>query len=459
MRLRSACAAAILLLAIASSARAAADATLFRLFLRDGTSVVSYGEFARVDDQVVFSMPVGGPTDEPRLHVTSLPTAAIDWTRTDHYAASARAEHYAATRGEEDFERLSNDVARVLNDVALSPDKDTALAAARRARGTLANWPATHYGYRQHDVGEIVALLDEAISDLRASNGQNDFAVSLVATPLETGYEPLLGMPTIAEEIDGTFRVAKLTTRVPDRVALLQEVLAMVKDAGTTIPAADASRWRQLAEGQIRAESALDARYASLSHKLLAAATSAAAQARVSDVQKTLTQVSGEDAKLGGKRPEVIEALNASLRLQLDNAQRLRLLRDQWQIRRATYREYQRTIGVQLLQLVKMQPSLDAIRRLDGPAPAALVTLRSRLDGGAARLERLTVPADVRATHELLVSAWRFAETAVDTRYNAVSSGNVNTAWQASSSAAGAMLMVAKVQKDIRALLEPPKLQ
>jgi hypothetical protein len=69
------------------------------------------------------------------------------------------------------------------------------------------------------------------------------------------------------------------------------------------------------------------------------------------------------------------------------------------------------------------------------------------------------VPDDLRATHDLLVSAWRFAETAVDTRYSAVSSGNVTTAWQASSSAAGALLMVAKVQKDMRALLEPPRLQ
>jgi hypothetical protein len=459
MRLRFVCCAATLLLTSAPLARAATDATLFRLFLRDGTSVVSFGEFARLDDQVVFSMPVGGAADEPRLHVTSLPAAAIDWTRTDRYAASARSQHYAATRGEEDFQLLSNDVARVLNDVAYSNDKQTALATAERARGTLANWPATHYGYRQRDVNEIVALLDEAISDLRASNGRNDFAVSLVATPEETGYEPLLAMPSISEEIDATFRVAKQTSRVSERVALLQEVLVMVKDAGTTISDADALRWQRLAEGQIHDESVLDARYTALSRKLLTAASSAAAQARVSDVQKTLAQVSKEDAKLGGLRPDVIQALNASLQAQLDNAQRLRLLRDQWQIRRAAYREYQRAIGGQLLQLVKMQPSLDEIRRLDGPAPTMLVTLRSRLGGGAARLEHLHVPDELRATHELLVSAWRFAETAVDTRYTAVSSGNVTTAWQASSSAAGALLMVAKVQKDIRALLEPPRLQ
>ena len=71
----------------------------------------------------------------------------------------------------------------------------------------------------------------------------------------------------------------------------------------------------------------------------------------------------------------------------------------------------------------------------------------------------MTVPDYLRPTHELLVSAWRFAESAVDIRYDAVSSGNVTIAWQASSSAAGALLMVERVQHEIRALLEPPRLE
>jgi hypothetical protein len=37
-----------------AAAAAASDPVLFRLFLTDGTSLVSYGEFARVDDRVVF---------------------------------------------------------------------------------------------------------------------------------------------------------------------------------------------------------------------------------------------------------------------------------------------------------------------------------------------------------------------------------------------------------------------
>jgi len=446
-------------LAAAPSARAATDATLFRLFFQDGASVVSYGEFARLDDQVVFSMPVGGPADQPRLHVVSLPSSQIDWERTERYAASARFQHYADTRGEEDFQQLSGDIARVLNDVALATDKNAALDQAERARKTLADWPATHYGYRARDVREVVALLDEAISDLRASAGRNDFNLALVATPEETGYEPLLGAQGVAEQINATLRVARLAPRVADRISLLQEVLALVVEGGASLPSDEASRFRRIAEDQIHGEVEIDERYSAMSHRLLASATNAAGRARISDVERVLNQVPKEDERLGGRRPEVVQALSTALQLQLENARRLRLMLDQWQIRRGSYREYQREVGSQLMQLVKIQPSLDAIRRLAGPSPTTLVRLRSRLSGGADRLQRMTVPDELRMTHALLVSAWRFAESAVDIRYSAVSSGDVAIAWQASSSAAGAMLMVTRVQHDIRALLEPPRLQ
>lgn len=446
-------------LAAPPAAHAATDATLFRLFLRDGTSVVSFGEFARLDDQVVFSMPVGGPADEPRLHVVTLPASQVDWVRTDRYAAAARAQHYAETRGEEDFQLLSSDIARVLNEVALSTDKNAALSTAERARQTLADWPTTHFSYRERDVREVVALLDEAISDLRAAAGRNDFALALVATPEQTSYEPVLGMPGIAEQINTTFRVARLTRNVADRVALLQTTLALIAEAGHTISSRESGSLRRTIEEEIRLEAETDEKYAVMSRRLMATATTAATQARIADVERVLNKVAKEDTKLGGRRPEVVQALSTSLQVQLDNARRLRLLRDQWQVHRASYREYQRTVGSQLLQLVKMQPSLDAIRRLAGPSPAALLSLRRSLGGGAERLQRLRVPEDLRSTHELLVSAWRFAATAVDIRYSAVSSGDVAIAWQASSSAAGALLMVARVQQDIKALLEPPRLQ
>ena len=74
-------------------ARAAEDATLLRVFLTDGTSLVSYGEPAKVGDRIVFSMPTGaGPV--PPLQLIDMPASRVDWDRTSRYAASARATHY-----------------------------------------------------------------------------------------------------------------------------------------------------------------------------------------------------------------------------------------------------------------------------------------------------------------------------------------------------------------------------
>ncbi|HMF93922.1 MAG TPA: hypothetical protein VKE96_06495, partial [Vicinamibacterales bacterium] len=78
--------AALLAAVLLTPARAAAadDPVLLRVFLTDGTSLVSYGEPARVGDRVVFSMPTAaGPN--PPLHLVNLPAATVDWTRTNRY--------------------------------------------------------------------------------------------------------------------------------------------------------------------------------------------------------------------------------------------------------------------------------------------------------------------------------------------------------------------------------------
>jgi hypothetical protein len=436
----------------------AADAMLLRLYLTDGTSIVSYGEFARVGDRVVFSMVMGG-TDQPRLHATTLAASVIDWKRTDLYTASARFQWYAQARGEEDFTRLSNEVATVLNAVVVSQDRARALEMAQRVRTTLTEWSRVHYGYRQQDVAEIVAVLDEAISRLRAVTGVSSFDVALVSsTTSPMPLEPLAQMPSTREQIDQAFRVASLTDPA-ERVALLQATLQLLTDAGSVIPAAEASALRRRAETRIRAEQLIDMRYGAMARRMMNDATRGAVRARVADVQGVLDRIPREDARLGRHRPDVVQSLHASVRAQLDAARHLRLRQDQWMIRRSLYYQYQRSVGAQLLQLVKSQPALEAIRRLDGPPPELLATLQVRLQGGVARLERIQPPADLRTTHELLLGAWRFAETAVNGRYHAARDANVEGAWEASSSAAGALLLLSRAQQELKALLEPPQLQ
>ena len=151
------------------------DPLLYRVFLSDGTGLASFGEWARVDDRLVFSMPLApgaGPAD---LHLVSLPVQRLDMARTERYAESVRAAHYAANRGEADFAQLSGDVAHALNEVALIKEPSARLVAAERARQALAAWPGSHYGYRAAEVREIRRRARR--SDLRSARAGRQGAI------------------------------------------------------------------------------------------------------------------------------------------------------------------------------------------------------------------------------------------------------------------------------------------
>src|SRR5262245_17735515 len=162
--------AAALGLASVRPARAADEATLVRVFLKDGRSLVSYGEPARVNDRVVFSMPTT-TTPDPPLHLVDMPLDRVDWERTTRYATAARASHYLQFRAAGDYAALSSEITRTLDAVAATPDPAKRLATLERARTGLSDWPQNHYGYRQDEVRQMMSMLDEAIADLRAATG------------------------------------------------------------------------------------------------------------------------------------------------------------------------------------------------------------------------------------------------------------------------------------------------
>src|SRR5438105_15958264 len=130
---------------------AAPEAALLRVFLKDGSALVSFGEFARVGDRVVFSMPLNADA-EPSLHLVNIAADRVDWDRTNRYAESARATRYLSTMAENDYIALSNEVARTLSDVSQASDASKRLALVERARKTLAEWPRNHFSYRSNEV-------------------------------------------------------------------------------------------------------------------------------------------------------------------------------------------------------------------------------------------------------------------------------------------------------------------
>ena len=105
-------------------------------------------------------------------------------------------------------------------------------------------------------------------------------------------------------------------------------------------------------------------------------------------------------------------------------------------------------------ELARRDP--DARRPAAGPAPRAAPAVERRRGTPASACARRTISS---STHELLVGAWRFAENATRARYEAIEKANAAAAWEASSAAAGALMMLGRAQAEIRSLLEPPRLQ
>ena len=105
--------------------------------------VVSYGELARVDDRVIFSMPVGGSDRRAAAASRHAAAALVDWARTESLRGVRRGtSSYAETRAEADYQRLTDEVAALLNDIALTTDRDARAGARRQARRTLARLAA-----------------------------------------------------------------------------------------------------------------------------------------------------------------------------------------------------------------------------------------------------------------------------------------------------------------------------
>ncbi len=157
------------------------DATVLRVFLRDGTSLVSYGEFARVADRVVFSLPTSAMPN-PSLQLVNIPAARIDW---DPHQPVRRCRARGPLRSNAGRVRLRQRSATrwlaTLNDVAVTADPTQRLAIVEGARKTLAEWPQTHFNYRATEVRQLLSMLDETIADLRAAAGGSRFELSLVA--------------------------------------------------------------------------------------------------------------------------------------------------------------------------------------------------------------------------------------------------------------------------------------
>jgi len=433
-----------------------AAAPLLRVFLTDGTALTSFGEWARMDDRVVFSLPLS--TDAtPDLQLVTLAASRVDWPRTERYAATVRAVHYASTRGEDDYAVFSNQVAAALTGIAREPDPARRLAMAEQTRKAMADWPGEHHGYRAADVQQMLTLIDEVVGELRAAAGQDSFELGLVASTPAPTAESLLPPPTTAELAEQLLAASNHAEPV-DRASLLQRLVQFIDRAATLLPASWASAVRTTALGTLAEERVADAAYARLSVATLAASTRFAQAADVRGIERVRARALKDDLALGRRRPEAMAAILAALDADAETARRLRLARDQWRLREPEYRSYRRAVQPALRELQRAVPPLEDIRQQAGPSPGTLKRVMARFFKARPAVKGTTPPEALAAPHAVLQSAWDLADSAVALRLRAVESGDSARAAEASAAAAGALMLMARAREDIDKALKPPTL-
>ena len=454
---RRACALMLAALALPhlAAAQPAASRVLFRVFLSDGRVLSSYGEWARLDDRVIFSMPTQLSREPLELQLVNIPSQRVDWPRTESYAESVRAAAYAATRGDADFAVFSAEVAKTLNEVAQIADPALRLSTAERARQKLADWPASHYGYRIEEVREALAVLDEVISQLRVSAGITRFDLSLSA-PLPAPPLPPLPPPSDAELVEQLVAAASLSDTPVERLTLLQTVLRLLDRAVGLLPGEWAHRMRTSVSGDLEREQRIERAYIALRTSTLETASRLAARGSMADLEKLRDKVRAEDRRLGGHRSGDIAALLATIDLEAATAVRAREAARRWQQRSPAYRRYRRAMNGPFKTFDGALPALEQVKAMRGPAASAIAPLSKRLERAGKTVAKVKAPEDLASGHALIRSAWELADNALRLRADAVSQNSVDVAQRASSAAAGALMLYQRARAEQSIAMEPP---
>ncbi len=454
------CAAVFLLAGLIPSeihAQVAASRVLFRVFLSDGRVLSSYGEWSRLDDRVIFSMPTQLSREPIELHLVTIPSQRVDWPRTEQYAQSVRAAAYAASRGDADFAAFSADVATVLNEVAQIQDPGVRLATAERARQKLAEWPAAHYGYRVGEVRDALGVLDEVIAQLRVAVGITRFDLSLSANaPLAAPPPPPLPPPTDAELVEQFVAAASISETAVERVSLLQTVMRLIDRAIGLMPGEWASRMRNVVGGDLERERRTEQAYDELRSRTLADAIKLATKGRTADLEKLREKVKAEDRRLGGRRAGEVAALLATIDLQAATAIEMRAARREWERRAPAFRKYRRSTNGAFKVFQEAALALDQIRSMQGPSVHTISPMARRVAQANRNFLKVEPPAELASSHAVIASAWQLADNAFRLRLQSVQDNNIDMAQRASSAAAGALMLYQRARAEQLTAMEPP---
>ncbi len=444
----------LLAVAVALPRAQGSDAgSIFRVFLSDGRAIPSYGESAVVGDRLVFTLLVSATAGPPALQLMSLPLPSVDLPRTQRYATSLRASHYAATRGEADYAAMTAEVQRALDQITAIADTKKRLEVAEEAKRRLLSWSAEHYYYRATDIRELAGLFDQVIAELRAAAGESQFSLDLRSGFAAPVSEPLLSAPSVRESVTLARAAAAAADVVEERLAVLRTASAVLSRES------DVDDLKAGVAKDLEAEAAADAAYRALADDLATKAEAALRRGDVEGVQGLRAVLAERDLALGARRPVQVAVIAVLLDAKLEAARIHRKALDHYAAVRRSLLDYERRVRTVMSGLDGLAPILAHIRDGKYSSYDRLVRAAARITELSDEIGAILPPADLADVHATIRSAIHMAAEACSRRRLAVTTTSEDLQREASAAAAGSMLLTGHSRDQLVVRLFPPKIQ
>lgn len=454
---RFACAVLVLFTVVAGASRAvdaATPAPIFRVFLKSGAALACWGEYARVGDRLVLTVPVGQGA-RTAYEFVSLPVSRVDMVKTERYAEAVRAAQFAASRGKAEYAELRDRLAAQLASIASLPDARDRLATAESARQQLIVWAGGSHGYRAKEVQQLLQLFDSAIIDLRVAAGESRFSINLSTGLMPSAPVKLRAAPTARESIELALNAAAAADADEARKALLRRA----RSAAAALPAAD-PRTLPLREAIDRALSTtirVESAYLRMDRDVRRLAAQAADRGDVRAVEALRRRVMTTDRLLGRQRPGDVAALLEELDHARDAAAEQRLVLDHWESERGGLVAYAHDTAGLIKTLDGLSATLTEIEQMSGPPVTTLVTAERQTANVVSMFAAVAAPEGMLIAHSLLGLAIEQTDFAVRTRHRAVDTQQLSAAREASAAAADARARLEQAKAALAAAMQPPR--
>jgi len=128
-------------------------------------------------------------------------------------------------------------------------------------------------------------------------------------------------------------------------------------------------------------------------------------------------------------------------------------------LRAPDLRRYRLAIGTPMDLFSELQAPLESIKSLAGSSPPTLTFIQRRVARILNLVSGIVPPEEMAAAHALLVSAVQLAGHSAEIRREAILASDMTRAWDASSAAAGALMLAARARADIQSALRLPQLR